>query len=112
MPVGFLHFNAEMTGRLLKIRKRQIPFGVRDATDLVKPRHRIAHMRRIGHRLFADAGKGKGRGRQRSFLRHGKAARRFLAIRFPSGIGKGFFFHCGFRLGTFTSLSVRKDFFQ
>ncbi len=58
----------EMAGSFLKICERQIPFGVRDATDLIKPRHRIAHMRRIGHRLFAGAGKGKGCGRQRSFV--------------------------------------------
>jgi len=69
MPVSFLHLNIEMARGFLKIGKRQVPFGIGDATDLIKPRHGIAHMRRIGHRLFAGAGKGKGRGRQQSFLR-------------------------------------------
>ena len=61
MPVGFLHLNIEMAGRFLKIAKRQIPFGVRDVTDLIEPCHRVANMRRIGHRLFARKGKGEGR---------------------------------------------------
>ena len=62
MPVGFLHLDGEMAGRFLNIAKRQIPFGVRDVTDLIEPFHRVANMRRIGHRLFACAGKGEGRG--------------------------------------------------
>ncbi len=69
MPVGFLHLNIEMTGGFLKIGKRQISFSIRDVTDLIKPRHGIAHMRRIGHRLFASTRKGKSRDRQRSFVR-------------------------------------------
>ena len=62
MPVGFLHLDREMAGRFLNIAKRQIPFGVRDVTDLIEPCYRVANMRRIGHRLFACAGKGEGRG--------------------------------------------------
>jgi len=69
MPVSFLHLNFEMAGRFLKIGKRQIPFGVRDVTDLIEPRHRVANMRGIGHRFFARTGKGEGRGWQRSFVR-------------------------------------------
>ncbi len=76
MPVRFLHLNFEMAGGFLKIGKCQIPFGIRDETDLIEPRHRIAYMRRIGHRFFARTRKGKSRVRQRSFLRRGKAAMR------------------------------------
>ena len=64
MPIGFLHLNIEMARRLLKIGKRQISFGIRDATNLIEPRHRVAHMRRIGHWLFARTRKGKHRGWQ------------------------------------------------
>ena len=64
MPVGFLHLNIEMPGRFLKIAKRQIPFGIRDVTNLIEPCHRVANMRRIGHRLFARSWKGEGRGWQ------------------------------------------------
>ena len=67
MPVRFLHLNLKMARGLLNIRKRQVPIGVRDADDLVEPRHRLAHVCGIGHRLLADMGKGEGRGRQGSF---------------------------------------------
>lgn len=48
-----------MTGGFLKIGERQIAFGIRDAADLVEPRHRVADVFRVGHRLFARAGKGE-----------------------------------------------------
>ena len=69
MPVCFLNLNSKMAGGFLKIGKRQISFSVRDISDLIEPRHRAAHMRRIGHWLFAGAGKGEGSSRQRSFVR-------------------------------------------
>ena len=93
MPVRFLHLNVEMAGSLLKIGKRQIPFGVRDVTDLIEPRHRVANMRRVSHWLFARTGKGEGRSWQRSYVRRGKTAMNCRAIRFPSGFGHGFIFH-------------------
>jgi hypothetical protein len=95
MPVCFLHLNIEMAGSYLEIGKRQISFGIRDVADLIEPRHRFAHMRRIGHRLFARAGKGEGRGRQRIFIGRRKTAMRCRAIRFPSGFGHGLIFHYG-----------------
>ena len=69
MPVGFLHLNIEMTGSLLKIGKRQIPFGIGDVTDLIEPRHRVANMGCVGHWFFTRTGKSEGRVRQRSFVR-------------------------------------------
>lgn len=60
----FAHLNIEMAGRFLKIGKCEIPFDGRDVTDLIEARHRVANMRRIGHRLFARSGKGECRGWQ------------------------------------------------
>jgi hypothetical protein len=74
MPVRFLHLNIKMVGSLLEIGKRESAFGVRDVTDLIEPRHRIANRRRIGRRFFPRTGKGKGRVWQRRFVRRGKAA--------------------------------------
>jgi len=103
MPVGFLHLNTEMTGGFLEIGKRQIPLGTRDATDLVETRHRISHMRRIGHGLFTGAGKGKSRGRKRGFFRRGKAALRRPAIRHPGGFCHVFIFLYGLYFARFMS---------
>ena len=64
MPIGFLHLDIEMARRLSNISKRQIPFGVRDVTDLIEPCHCVANVPSIGHRLFARTRKGEGRGWQ------------------------------------------------
>jgi hypothetical protein len=77
MPVRFLHLNIKMAGGFLNIGKRQIPFGVRDVTDLIEPCHRVANMRR-----------------QRNFIRRGKTAMRCRAKRFPSWFGHNFIFQC------------------
>ena len=99
MPVGFLHLNIKMAGGFLKIGKRQIPFGVRDITDLVEPRHGVTHMRRIGHRLFACAGKGESRvWQQHNFVCLGKMAMRCLVKKFPSWFRHGFLFREGYGL--------------
>ncbi len=74
MPIAFFDLNIIMAGGFLQIGKRQIPIGIRDATDLIKTRHRITNVGGIRHGLFPGAGKGKCRGRQRSLLRRGKAA--------------------------------------
>jgi hypothetical protein len=94
MPVRFLHLNIKMAGGFLNIGKRQIPFGVRDVTDLIEPCHSVANMGCVGHRLFAGAGKGEGGGRQRNFIRRGKTAMRCRAKRFPSWFGHNFIFQC------------------
>jgi len=110
MPIGFLHPNIEMAGSLLKIGKRQISFGVRDATDLIEPRHRVANMRYVGHRFFARTGKGEGRDRQRSFVRRGKVAMRCRAARFPSGFGHGFIFHYDYYFARATIWRIAQEY--
>jgi hypothetical protein len=47
MPFCFIHLNIEMAGSLLNVGKREIPFRVSDALDLIEPRHRVANMRCI-----------------------------------------------------------------
>jgi hypothetical protein len=98
MPVRFLYVNIKMAGSLLKIGKRQIPFGVRDVLDLIESRHCIADMGCVGHRLFPSVGKCEDRGWQQVFLGRGKSAMRCRARRFPSGLGHGLIFHRRFQV--------------
>ena len=93
MPVRLLHLDIEMVGSFFNVGKREIPFGISDVLDLFEPRHRIASMRCICHRLFACAGKCEGSRWQRIFLRRGKAAVRCRAMRFPSRFRHIFTFH-------------------
>jgi len=59
-----LYLNIEMAGGFPKIGERQIAFGIRHPSDLIEPRHRVADVCRVGHRLFARTGKGEGCGWQ------------------------------------------------
>ncbi len=57
VPVCFFHLNFEMIGSPFKVDESQIPFRIGNVLDLIKPRHGVANMRSIGHRLFANSGK-------------------------------------------------------
>ena len=94
VPVRFLHLDVEVASGLLNVGKRYVLFLGSDALHLIEPRHRVANMRCISHRLFACARKGEGTGRQRVFGSRGKAAMRCHVMSFPGGVGHPFNFQC------------------